>query len=216
MAKFIFVLSISTFFLLIPSIARAQDAKSKELPFPKYVLPALFENRVQAELELSKEQKTEIVDMLARLEDRKNEYGRELREFQDSGVSPEEVKARRDDVVASFELDKTSTLEKVMNELLPHQQKRLRQSAIQLVMRDSAKKKKLPTGVLVPEVREYLDIDDEQAARIKKRATELQKELIEKIRKLTEQSQKKLMEELTAKQKRKYEEMVGERIAEGR
>ena len=103
-----------------------------------------------------------------------------------------------------------------MNELLSHQQKRLRQSAIQLVMRDTAKKKKLPTGVLVPEVREYLDIDDEQAARIKKRATELQKELIEKIRKLTEQSQKKLMEELTAKQKRKYEEMVGERIAEGR
>jgi len=207
-----FPLVVFFFLLTASNLAVGQNADSGELPFSDRMLPALFNKQIQAELELAGEQKDKILELLTELEQKKNEYGRELQEFKNKGATEEELLKKRDEVVALFEVDKSKTFENVDEELLPHQRKRLQQSAIQFSMNAAAKNKKLPTPILVPEVRRFLEIDDGQAERIEKRASELQKELLEKIKKLTDQSRKKLMKELSVEQQKKYRDMVGDRI----
>jgi hypothetical protein len=198
-------------FLATCDICKAQ-AEVKPLPFEARLVGALFNKQVQGELELVDEQKQEMKQILASLRKKQEELGAELAEFKNSGASKEEVAARHQDLVAAFAVNKNETMAEAMDVLLPHQQKRLRQAAVQVMMRESAKTKRVPTGVLVPEIREYLEIDDDQAVRIKKKATELQKQLAEKIKKLTEQAQGELLDELTESQKSKYKDLVGDPI----
>lgn len=188
----------------------AQEAKP--LPFESRLVSALFNKEVQGELELVEDQSRELTQMLGSLQKKQGELGRELKEFKDSGASETELLSKRDEFIARFEIDKQQTMVQAMNVLLPHQQKRLRQAAVQVMMRETAKTKRVPSGFLTPEIREYLEIDDPQAERIKARATELQQQLADKIKKLTEQAQAELMNELTSQQKSMYKELVGDPI----
>lgn len=203
---FVFVVII----FCLSSWCPAQD--SKPLPFEARLVGALFNKQVQGELELVEDQKQEMKQILDLLKKKQDELGRELNEFRNSGASEAEVASKRQEFVADFEIDKEQTMAQAMDVLLPHQQKRLRQAGVQLMMRASAKSKQVPTGLLAPEIREYLEINDEQAERIKSKATELQKQLAEKIQKLTEQAQAELLSELSKKQKSKYEDLVGDTI----
>ena len=55
-----------------------------------------------------------------------------------------------------------------------------------------------------------MDVDDEQAERIEKRAKEIRKRLIGKIDKLKKEALEDLMKELSAKQKKKYRNLMGD------
>jgi len=203
----LFTFSISIF----ASQATAQE-ETETKPFADKMLPALFNKQIQAELELVENQKSELKTLMDELQERRKQLGSELAEFKRSGASPSELDARRMEIVEGFETEKTTALSNLMNVLLPHQKKRLGQATAQYMMRELAKSKKLPTGILAPEIRKYLEIDDAQAEKIKNRASEIQKELAAKIKKLTEQAQAQLMNELTQTQKSKLDELIGERI----
>lgn len=195
------------------SLSNAQE-ETKSLPFEveAKLIGALFDKQVQGELELVDDQKEQMQQILGSLQKRINEFQRELKDLKDSGTSFSELQSKQKDFATVFQIDKERTMAQAMNVLLPHQQKRLRQAAVQLMMRASAKSSKVATGVLAPEIRDYLKIDDEQAERIKTKATELQKRLAEKIRKLTEQAQSELLSELTQEQKSKFVDLVGDPI----
>jgi hypothetical protein len=204
-------ISLILLFVLISSLGHAQE-QAKPLPFEARLVGALFNKQVQGELELVEDQKQEMKQILGSLRKKQDELGRELTEVKNSGASEAEVESRRQEIAASFEIDKKQTMDDAMSVLLPHQQKRLREAAVQVMMKATAKLKRVPTGLLTPEIREYLEIDDRQAERIKAKTTELQKQLAEKIKKLTEQAQSELLSELTKEQKSKYEDLVGEPI----
>lgn len=193
------------------SISVAQDA-SQPLPFEARLVGALFNKQVQGELDLVDDQKQEMKQILELLRLKQQELSRELQEFKSSGASDSELMSRREEFIAGFEKDKQRTMADAMKVLLPHQRKRLRQAAVQVMMRESAKSQKVPTGVLAPEIRDYLEITDVQAERIKKKAAKLQQQLAEKIRKLTEQAHSELLSELTKQQQSKFEDLVGDPI----
>ncbi|MFK7767264.1 MAG: hypothetical protein AB8B55_08580 [Mariniblastus sp.] len=201
------------FFILIASfLASYSSGQEESKPFADKILPALFNKQIQADLELVGDQKSEMQAMLDALVERKNSLGKELEVFRQEGASPDEIEKRKEEIVKGFEDDKAKTLKEAMGVLLPHQQKRLQQATAQLMMRETQKAKRIATGVLVPEVRKYLAIDDPQANRIKTKAAELQKQLAEEIKKLTEKAKAELMEELTKEQQKKYLDLVGERM----
>ncbi len=191
-------------------VAPAQESTAQ--PFEDKMLPALFQQEVQVELELVEDQKAELKQRLDALLQQKDELGRQLAEFQRSGATEQEVNARRQELIEGFELEKAETQSAILQVLLPHQRQRLREATAQIMMRESAKGRKVASPILVPEIRAYLEIDDQQAERIQQRASQLQSELMEQIRKLQQEAQAKLMAELTETQKAKYKQLVGDPI----
>ena len=206
------IVLVSIVALLFADKSIGQESAS---PFEDKMLAVMFQPDVQADLELSDEQKSEITTLLDEVKQRRNELSKQLREFHASGAAPAELEAKRMQFVDRFEIDKSEMQAKMMNVLLPHQQQRLRQTTTQLMIRETAKQQKIPTGILAPEIRELLDIDDEQANRIEKKAAKLQKELTEKIKKLQEEARSELMSELSAVQREKYQSLVGDPIQRG-
>lgn len=196
------------FVLNAPALGQDDDAK----PFADKMLPALFNEEVQTDLELVADQKSEMKRMLDELVQRKDQLGKELEEFRQQGATVDEVEKKRDEFVKGFEDDKAKTFQQVSNLLLPHQKNRLQQLTVQLMMREAMKAQRIPTGVLVPEMRKYLNIEDGQADRIKAKTKKLQEELAKKIKKLTDDARTELLKELTAEQKKKYDDLVGEQI----
>ncbi len=191
-----------------PAISQESQAK----PFANMSLPALFNKKIQAELELAENQKGQLEGLLEGLQKQRNQLAKELKAFQQSGVDQAKIEARRIEWVNELETEKQIVLMKAMDVLLPHQNKRLEQATVQYMMRETAKKKNLPTGILAPEIRKYLDIDDSQAAKIKERSFQIKAELMKKIKKLSEQAQAQLLNELSKDQKSKLDELIGKRI----
>ena len=94
------------------------------------------------------------------------------------------------------------SLQQLENVLLPHQLDRLKQSTIQLMMKQFAKHEKVECGLLTSQIKEYLEIDDEQAKKIAETAKEAREALADKIKKLNAEAQEKLLGELSAEQRR--------------
>ncbi len=194
----------------------AQEDHAKPAFYEKNLLNALFQEQVQGELELVDEQKVEIQQKLLEVRKRQAELQSELQEYQRGGATREELLAKRSQFVDEFEAYKTERQSNILAVLLPHQKQRLRETAAQLMIRDVARKQKTATPILVPEMRAFLDIDDQQAVRIKKKAEKLQKELMEEFKKLQQQAQTELMAELTEAQKSKYKKLIGDPIQSDR
>ena len=207
-----------TFILFIPialislsqftgGITLAQD-----LPFQDKILPALFNPKVQQELEISEQQLARIRKIFDGIRQSQKEFGAQLKEFSQSGASKEEVDAKRKEFIAQLEVKKDAVSQDAFDVLLPHQMKRLKQVTIQVMMRESAKQNKHQSGLLTKEMMAFLDIDEEQAEKIKNKSVELQKKLMEEFKELQEKYTKELLKELSAKQRKKYEEAVGKKI----
>lgn len=200
---------------LLPSLLlfMAPLAPQDENPYAKFAVNAIFDKRVQQELELGEKQKTEIEVTLKQLTDLRDEMAEELREMKMAGVTKQEILRRRDNLITRLEDEKKDLQKDLFEILLPHQVTRLNQLAAQIANREAAKKGKTNTGLLTPEMKDYLDIDDQQAERIKQRTSEIQKELAEKIRKLNEQAIEEQLKELTPSQREKYLKLMGKRLA---
>jgi len=200
-----------TIVFLLAQVLVGQSPQAQDQPFEDKLLPALFNKQIQRELELVDDQKEELTYLLDTLKRQKESLGVELREYAQT-ASAEELKAKRQELIDGFETQKKETQSTIMNVLLPHQKLRLRQATAQLMIRELAKQKKVSTGILAPEMLEFLDIGDEQARQIEDKAIEIKKRLAEQIRKLTEEANTELLGELTRQQRAKYQKLVGDPI----
>ena len=90
------------------------------------------------------------------------------------------------------------------NLLLPHQQDRLQQVALQMQMQTMGAARALSSKLA-----EELGITDEQKDRLKKRQKELQQEMEKKIAKMREDTKKQLLQELTPEQREKLKQLTG-------
>ncbi|MGI9519107.1 MAG: Spy/CpxP family protein refolding chaperone [Pirellulaceae bacterium] len=190
----------------------AQDGKKVSLennPFGERIISALFDPRVQRELELMEDQQAQLKAIMDDIKSARQELGRELRAFSQT-ATPEEVAARREQAVAESREMQLKARTTVFEVLLPHQQERLSQLTAQVMIEHSAKNNE--AGVLAPEMMRYLEIDEEQAARIRERTSEIREKLAEDIKRLTDQAREDMMQELTAEQREKYEQLTGEPI----
>ena len=199
------------FFLLVCLLAFVAPAVAQEkTSFGEFALNAMFNKQVQKELDLVDEQTTEITEQLKGLMKFRNELAAELREMKTAGEAEQALLKRRDEMQEELKVQKKKVESQVLDVLLPHQQKRLREVSAQFVTREAMKQSKVSTGLLTPQMLEYLDVDDEQAERIEKRAEEIRKRLTGKIDKLKKEALEDLMKELSAKQKKKYRNLMGE------
>lgn len=186
--------------------------ETNEAPFEDRVLPALFNEKIQSELDLVDEQKSQLAVLLNLLKSKRDTSIKALKQLEQEGASKDEIQAKREQLIAQLEFEKAETKSEVMEILLPHQQQRLRQVTNQFMLREIAKSEKVPSGVLAPLMRKYLEIDDAQANRLQEKAAALKKGLDEKIKKLTEEAQQELLKELNSEQRAKFEKLTGEPI----
>jgi hypothetical protein len=105
------------------------------------------------------------------------------------------------------------TEKKVLDILLPHQIKRLKQITLQMQLQTSAYG---PQAFQSEQLVEELKITDEQRAQLQEKQKEVMKEMQEKTqafyKQLQEESREKLLSVLTPAQRRKLEELTGEKF----
>ncbi|MCP4081701.1 MAG: hypothetical protein GY819_03990 [Planctomycetaceae bacterium] len=199
------------FFLGVCLLAFVSPAVAQEkTSFGEFTLNAMFDKQVQKELDLVDEQRAEISEQLKGLTEFRNELSVELRDMKSAGGAEQALLNRRDEMREELKAQKKKVESQVLDILLPHQQKRLREVSAQYVNREAMKQNKVNTGLLTPQMLEYLDVDDEQAKRIAKRAEKIRKRLTEKIETLKKEAMEDLMKELSSKQKKKYRDLMGE------
>ena len=103
--------------------------------------------------------------------------------------------------------DLREKMTKQLNEtLLPHQVQRAKQLWLQNQLRYGA-----ANGLRDARLRELLDISDEQYEKIQKRSLELNTELAKKYRELRAEAAQDLLKELTPAQRKKLEDLSGEK-----
>lgn len=203
---FVFFLSL---FVSVDLVGQ-QEASSAKKPFQDRLISAMFNQAVMRDLELIDDQRVELQTVLKDLRQMQGELRRELQEFQASGGDAKELESRRQAAIQKLEEKKTKSLKQIEDILLPHQMDRLRQSTVQVMMRESAKQEKVTSGLLTKPMMEYLEIDADQAKEIRKSAESLQKELVEKVEKLRAEATEKLLKNLTPEQRKKYRELIGD------
>ena len=96
--------------------------------------------------------------------------------------------------------------------LLPHQSKRLNQISTQIEMKNRGD----ATALVGSRLAEELGIDDKQKKKIQKRSAEIKAELADKIAKLKEDARKELLRELKPDQRKKLNELVGEKFEQNK
>ncbi|MEZ6096136.1 MAG: hypothetical protein R3C03_18240 [Pirellulaceae bacterium] len=182
---------------------------SQDAPFQEFMISTLSQKQVVDDLQLVDDQAKTIQIASGEYMQFREELIREFKNFSQDN-SAEAIEARREELQGILDERKREVNAQLKETLLPHQLKRLTQLTTRLVMQETAKNTKVATGLLTHPVRDYLEIDDEQAAEIENEAKRIRKELEEKIAKLTIDAQKELLETLTPEQRKQYEEMVGE------
>lgn len=191
----------------------AASAIAQEKPaFDQFAINALFNKQVQRDLDLVEEQTKEISEYLKGLTEYRDKLASELRELKAAGQDQQALNQRRDEMRKELEKEKQKIQSQVMEILLPHQRQRLKQVSAQFMNREAMKESKVPTGLLTPQMVDYLEIDSKQAKRIEKRSQELAKELAKKVEQLKSEAIEDLMKELSPKQRKKYRELMGERF----
>ena len=199
--------------LFLGFVASLQNhSAAQDIPFQDKILPALFNPKVQQELEISEQQLGRIRKIFDGIRAAQKEFGAELREFSKTGASKDAIDAKRKEFIAKLDEKKDDVAKDAFEVLLPHQMKRLKQVTIQVMMRESAKEGKKQSGLLTKEMMEFLEIDEKQADKIKNKSIELQKKLMEEFKELQDKYTKELLQELSAKQRKKYEDVVGKKF----
>ena len=94
--------------------------------------------------------------------------------------------------------------EAVNNLLLPHQQERLKQVALQMKMKNRG------TANTIGAMAEELGLSKEQVEKMKKRSTELKQEIAEKTAQLRQDAKDELMGMLSPAQRQKLDDMIGD------
>ncbi len=154
---------------------------------------------VQKELELVDDQ----ISQIQQLSEESRDAIRQLFQGVDfRNLSEDERAAMREKIQTAG----NEAREKVKSVLLPHQQERLSQIHVQSQLRGGAER-----ALGSDEVREALEITDEQLENLREKSEEITKELNEKIAQLRDEARQQLLEAvLTKSQIAKFEKMIGE------
>ena len=159
----------------------------------------LYREDVRRELEITDDQLEELRELGRDREGQRADRERLREELE--GLSNEE----RRDKIRELREQRSEDMKAQLGEvLLPQQIRRLEQIAVQQTMQAGGQ------GLLRGQVADQLGITDEQRETIEKKAGELQKEFAKKMQKLRDEMQSELLKELTAEQRDKYREMIGE------
>ncbi len=154
---------------------------------------------VQKDLELVDDQIQQIKDVNADFSARIQDQVRELHR----GNGSFDI-ARAKELGELVRKLKQQQKTEIDNLLLPHQQERLQQVALQMQMKAMG-----TARALASKLAEELDITDDQKDRLKQRQQELQEEMQQKISEMRENMQKELLQELTPQQRKKLKELTG-------
>jgi hypothetical protein len=180
----------------------AGDLLAKPMVFGQFMSAdpnqLIHNQQVRENLELDKEQMAELDAIRTEYQERMQEH---VKSMQGKNADPNEWGR----VMKSLNEDRRLAMGAV---LLPHQSKRLQQIATQMEMRNKG-----DANALIGEsLAEALDIDDGQKERLKKRAEEIRQETEEQIARIKEEGRKKLLRELSSEQRRKLDELTGEKF----
>lgn len=169
-------------------------------------LGLLADEKVQDELEIVDEQSEKIQalqqEMRSEMGEMFNDIRGNMRDMDDS---------ERQEAFSNIR-EKMTTMMKdydneVYKELLPHQTSRLKQ----LVVQSQGRRGGGLSGGQVPEnLIDDLGITEEQLEAMKKKAEQVQADLVEKINKLRAQAENEILSVLDPGQKEKYKELIGE------
>ncbi len=157
---------------------------------------------VQKDLEL-------VDDQMKRINDINKEFSKQIQDQmknmhgQDGVFSPDHAKDLGQ-MIRDLKEQQKAQLNEV---LLPQQLDRLNQVALQMQMKSRGM-----GGLLAGKLAAELGITADQTKRIKERQKQLQKELEEKIANLRDEARQTLLEELTRDQRKKLEELIGEKF----
>ena len=153
---------------------------------------------VQKDLELVDDQLEQVMEMQRRHGEQMRDALGDIR----NGITPDGIERLKDTLAELKEKQK----DELNNLLLPHQQERLRQVALQMQMQSRG-----TAGALTSDrIAEELGISDEQKERLQERSRELQEELQKQYEELRAQAKEELLNELTPEQRTRLEEMTGD------
>ena len=155
--------------------------------------------QIQEDLELDQDQLRELKQL-------QQEYREQVQQGLKDAKQGESFDARRWKVnLQKINDDRKSAYGAI---LLPHQSKRLKQISTQMNLKQRGDLNTLVGKAMADE----LGIDEAQKTRLKERSAEIKAELEEEIAKLKEKARQKLLKELRSDQRRKFEDMVGEKF----
>jgi Spy/CpxP family protein refolding chaperone len=168
------------------------------------MLGLVMREEVQQELQLVDEQRDQVMDAADTARDQLREEMRDL-DNQSRDLSEEERRQRFDEIRGRAEAMNADLEGKLKKVLLPHQFERLKQIDVQVRVQQRGASA-LSSGDLA----EALSLTDEQREKLEKRAEEVRQELQEKMRQLQAEARDKMLDVLTAEQRAKLEQLMGD------
>jgi Spy/CpxP family protein refolding chaperone len=120
-------------------------------------------------------------------------------------LSEEERRARFGEIRERVDAMNTELEGKLKKVLLPHQFERLKQIDVQQRIQQGGS-----SALTSGELAEALNLTDEQRGKLEQRAEEVREELQEKMRQLQTEAREKMLDVLTAEQRAKLKELMGD------
>lgn len=160
----------------------------------------LQDNQIQQELGLVEDQMNEIREI-------QKEFSRQMQQqsqslFSDGKFDP----TRAREMGEQMRTVQATMKKKIDGVLLPHQKQRLQQLSYHVEMQNR------PGGeaIFQGRIADQLELTEEQREKLQERAEEIEKELDEKIAELKKKARADLLKGLTAEQRKKLDEMLGD------
>lgn len=188
-------------------------SQEKSNPFANNILGTLANKEMAADLELLDEQQEHIDRLMKDFGRVRRDIGEDMKQRWES-AGEEQRKELGKEYWRRVEEGRLEIVEEMKGQLLPHQIERLEQLSAQRMMREG--KGRESAGLLSDQMISYLKIGDAQKKRIEEKSAKLKQEVTEKIQKILEEAKQELLSELDSGQKKKYEDLVGEPVVEGR
>ena len=175
------------------------------------VLYMLYNPQIQKEIEIVDDQKAELQKIQTEMSAKMSEAYQKMAIPQDA--DPEEQQKKYMEIYQSIGKETDERAQKI---LLPHQRKRLSQILLQMKLQQSGYGYGFAGAIGGDDVAKELGITDAQKEELRKKEEEvragMQKKYQEFYKKLQEESTKELMSVLTPAQRKKLEELTGEKF----
>jgi hypothetical protein len=165
------------------------------------IMTLLQDERIRQELDMVEDQNAELQSL-------RDELTQGMRELFDGmrDLSPEERRERFDEIREEMDQKRKDIEEKVNNMLLPHQQKRLQQ----LIFQSQGRRGGALGFAANDNILEKLGVTEEQKNQLREKSEQVRKDLDEKIAKLRKDAVDDLLSVLSAEQRQKYQDLIGE------
>ena len=204
-----FFLTLFTAALFLSNLTENASAQNA-LPYNNNIMASLSDQRVVRDLELMDDQLETIRELQKEFGENRKRIGEQFGEL--FRVAPkEEHQSLGKEYHEVTERDRLRIVAQIKEVLLPDQVKRLEQLTAQRKLREEGRNS---AGLLAPQIIDYLEISKEQQERIRETSEEVRIRVTREIQAIIEEAKQEILDELTAKQKQRYEELVGPPLPE--